>query len=38
MHSDRHRSGHEIPLLGGAASRAKIHRGCTDYFMRGWNR
>src|ERR1051326_4056612 len=34
MHSEPHSSGHGISLLGGATSRAKIHCGCTDYFMR----
>jgi len=36
MQSDPQRSGHGIPLLAGALSCAKIHRGCTDYFMRRW--
>ena len=34
MQSEPHSCGHGMPLLGKAMSRAKIHRGCTDYFMR----
>ncbi len=37
MQSEPHSSGHGIPLLGNAMSRAKIHRGCTNYFMRTVN-
>jgi hypothetical protein len=34
MQSEPHSSGHGMPFPGNATSRAKIHRGCTDYFMR----
>src|SRR5207248_2290784 len=35
MQADPQRSGHGIPLLVGAMSCAKIHRGCTDYLCAG---
>jgi hypothetical protein len=34
MQSEPQRSRHGIPLVVGATSRVKIHRGCTDYFIR----